>query len=437
MPRTTAALLPALLLVAALLAPPARGQPGTPNVVPEPGAAGPAFIDSAGRRVTLPAVIRRVLPAGRNAQVLVEVLAPDKLAGRDAAGELSIGWNAAGMAAAARRTGADLILDASPITLARVAFANEVQRLSGVPYVLVDDSFDRMPRMLRAIGAILGVEDRAQDLGTYADHAISDLRGLLLITPADSRPHVYFALGPDGLTTALPGSPADAALEEAGVINVASPLGRDTIAPVSTEQLLAWDPGVIIAEDRSAYDWLRRAPSLRGVAAVQHQRVYLEPTAPYGWIEDPSGINRLIGLHWLSTLFYPTATQEDLRTDVCDFYDRFYRIKLTNAQLEAMVRAGGVPPVESGRNLPEPLIGLGAAPPTSLGEIAPVLPAAPGPTSTPTPTRGAAASPSELTGVPGLPNTAPSAACTVPTAPSPLPLPGLAPVPGMQAAPNP
>lgn len=438
-PRPTAALVPALLFVAALLVPAARGQSGIPDVVPGPGPAGSAFVDSAGRIVTLPPIIRRVLPAGRNAEVLVEVLAPDKLAGGDAAdapaallrgGGWPDGGTPAGMAAAARQSGADLIIDAGPVTPARAAFANDVQRLSGIPYILVDDSFARMPRMIRAIGAILGVEDRAQDLGLYADHAISGLRGRLLITPADTRPRVYFALGPDGLTTALPGAPADAALAEAGVINVASPLGRDSEAPVSLDQLIAWDPDVIIAEYRSAYDRLRRDLSLRGLAAMQHQRVYLEPTVPFGWINDPSGINRLIGLHWLSTLFYPAATQEDLRSDVCDFYNRFYRLKLTNAQVEAMVGNAGIPPAENGRNLPEPLIGLGAAPPSSL---TPAHPAAPG--------GGAAApgagtvSPSALTGIPGLPNTAPSAVCTIPTAPTPLPLPGLAPVPGVPGAP--
>ena len=57
------------------------------------------------------------------------------------------------------------------------------------------------------------------------------------------------------------------------------------------------------------------------------------PSNPFGWLEDPSGINRLIGLYWLSSLFYPDATQEDLRATVCDFYDKFYRTKLTNRAL--------------------------------------------------------------------------------------------------------
>jgi iron complex transport system substrate-binding protein len=438
MPRLPAALLVAalsLLVVAGLPLAAARGDPGIPIIGPAPPLA-PAFVDSAGRRVNLPATVRRVLPAGRDAAVLIEVLAPAKLAAvaQRRRGRWASDWllrsTPSGMAAAARRTTADLIIDAGPVTPERAAFADAVQRLCGIPYILVDDSFDRMPRMMRAIGAILGVKDRARDLGLYADHAISGLRGRLLITPADARPRVYFARGPDGLTTPLPGSPADATLEEAGVINVATPLGRDAEARVTVGQLIGWNPGIIIAEHRSAYDRLRRDPALRDIAAMRRQRVYLEPTHPFGWIEDPSGINRLIGLHWLSTLFYPAATQQDLRTDVCDFYDRFYRVKLTNAAVEAMVRGAGIPPAENGQNLPEPLVGIGAAPPSAL---APTPSAAPG--RTPAAAPPGALSPSTLTGVPGLPNTAPTAECSVPTAPTPLPLPGLAPVPGMPAGP--
>ncbi|HTT78096.1 MAG TPA: ABC transporter substrate-binding protein [Stellaceae bacterium] len=431
MPRSPAALvIAALLFAAAGPVSAARGNPAVSDAAAPAQPSGRSLIDSAGRRVMLPEIVRRVLPAGRNALVLLYALAPDKLppALRRRPGRM-LEWarTPAGIAAAARQSGADLIIDAGPVSPQRAAFANQVQQLAGIPDILVDDSFVRMPQMLRAMGAVLGVEDRAQDLGLYAQHAISGLRGLLLITPSDNRPRVYFALGPDGLTTALPGSPADAALEEAGVINAATSLGRDAEAAVGLGQLIAWNPSIIIAAQRSAYERLRRDPALRGVAAMRDKRVYLQPTYPFGWIADPPGINRLIGLHWLSTLLYPAATQEDIRTDVCDFYDRFYRIKLTNAEVEALVRPAGIPPAAGGRNLPEPLVGLGAAPPSSLAPVAPLPPGMP---ETPS-----GMSPSTLTGIPGLPNTAPTAVCAIPTAPTPVSLPGLAPVPGMPAPP--
>jgi iron complex transport system substrate-binding protein len=432
-PRPTAASIAASLLIAAgLLVPVARGQPGMtgmPSLVPPAVPVATVFTDSAGRRVALPAAVNRVMPADRNAEVLLRVLAPGKLTiGRTT--DWSLAATPAGLAAIARQAGADLIVDAGPVTPARAAFADQVERLSGISYILVDDSFSRMPDMLRAIGGVLGDEKRGDRLGRYADHAISGVRGRLLITPAENRPRVYFALGPDGLTTALPGSPADMALQEAGVINVAAALGQGGEIRVNPGQLAAWNPDYIIAEERSAYEEFRRDPQWRTLDAVAKQHVFLEPTRPFGWIEDPSGVNRLIGLNWISTLFYPATTAGNLRTTVCEFYDLFYRTKLTNAEIEAMVRPAGVAP-ESDNEMEEPMTGLGPTmpvPQTSPAPGAATTPAAPG--------LGGQQSPSAITGVPGLPNTAPTAVCTVPTAPTPLPLPGLAPVPGVPAAPG-
>jgi iron complex transport system substrate-binding protein len=391
------------------------------------------FTDAAGRRVALPAQISRILPAEPNAEVLVFVLAPDKLVGLSqlpgrsgllprAARLPVLGWRPrsvpASMADTARQLRPDLIIDAGTVTPDRAAFADQVTQQTGIPYILVDDSFARMPTVLRSTGAMLGDSDRAIDLALFAEHAIAGLRGRLLIRPANARPHVYYGRGPDGLTAALPGSPAGEAIDEAGAINVASPLGRGAEAAISREQLLGWDPEIIIAAERSFYGALQRNPAWRRLSAVRNKRVYLEPNNPFGWIEGPSGVNRLIGLYWLSMLFYPDATQEDLRATTCDFYDKFYELKLTNAQLEAMVRPAGAQAPAALRPLDEPLVGLGTAPASKPPSGTP---------GTPSP------APSALsTG----PETSAAATCTIPTGPSPYlspttAIPGAAPPDGL------
>jgi len=44
-------------------------------------------------------------------------------------------------------------------------------------------------------------------------------------------------------------------------------------------------------------------PRGRAVAAVSNNRVHLAPTVPFGWIDDPPFVNRLIGLAWLANIF--------------------------------------------------------------------------------------------------------------------------------------
>src|SRR5438132_8008200 len=111
------------------------------------------FTDAAGRRVVLPAEIRRILPAEPNAEVLVFVLAPDKLVGLSrlpgrsallprAARLPVLGWRPrslpASMAETARRLHPDMIIDAGPVTPERAAFADQVTQQSRIPYILVD-----------------------------------------------------------------------------------------------------------------------------------------------------------------------------------------------------------------------------------------------------------------------------------------------------------
>jgi hypothetical protein len=169
---------------------------------------------------------------------------------------------------------------------------------------------------------------------------------MLLIESPTNRPRVYYGRQADGLEAALPGSPEGETIDQVGAINVAGALGRGRLAMIAPRQLYDWKPEIVIAERRGSYD------ALRGLPAIQHKRVYLAPAYLFGWIDDPPGVNRLIGLHWLSSLFYPDENQEDLRSAACEFYDLFYGIKLTNAQIDAMLQLAGVQSPETGEAIP-------------------------------------------------------------------------------------
>jgi hypothetical protein len=54
--------------------------------------------------------------------------------------------------------------------------------------------------------------------------------------------------------------------------------------------------------------------------------VHLSPKLPFGWVDFPPCMNRLIGLRWLAKILYPDAFPEDLRALTRDFYARFYHV---------------------------------------------------------------------------------------------------------------
>src|SRR5262249_50823542 len=141
-----------------------------------------------------------------------------------------------------------------------------------------------------------------------------------------------------------PGSGAAASIEAAGAINVAASLGAGQRVMVTPQQVRDWNPDVILVEDRGFYARMMRDPAWRGLRAVRNKKVALEPEQPFGWIDDPPGVNRLVGLYWLSGLFYPGDSQDDLRALMVDFYAKFYGIKVSDAQVEAVAKTAGIPP---------------------------------------------------------------------------------------------
>ena len=338
------------------------------------------FTDSAGRRVMLPDQIERIMPAGPASAVFVYVLVPNKLIGWTeplsraqrallpakfarlrVIGHLG-GANPTATAADVERLHPDLIIGYGLLTPPTIMLADRIQQQTGVPYILLDDSIQQMPEMLRRVGPIVGAGDHGLAVTSYAYHAIEALRGQLLISPATDRPQVYYGRGRDGLETGLPGSPAISNIDQAGVINVAAGLGRGGVTRVTRAQILSWNPQIIVAQERSFYNALLHDSQWRGLAAVRSKRVYLAPADPFGWIDDPPGVNRAIGLYWLSNLFYPDLYQQDLRVNAREFYQLYYGVALTDRQLDALIRPAEANPGENRRLANVPLFGAEPSP---------------------------------------------------------------------------
>lgn len=131
-------------------------------------------------------------------------------------------------------------------------------------------------------------------------------------------------------------------IERVGAINVAAAPGQQGLARVSVEQVLRWNPDTILTLDERFYDAVWAHPVWGKLAAVKNKRVYLAPSLPFGWIDQPPSINRLIGIKWLIRLFYPSAHQDhDMRDIAREFYRRFYQVKLSDMQLAELPKNAG------------------------------------------------------------------------------------------------
>lgn len=323
------------------------------------GVAARMVTDSAGRRVEVPDRIERVFPAGPPAMVFLYVLAPERLIGwtrgfrddeadyvaapyRDlpVVGRLAGRGGTANLEAllAARP---DLVFDYGSLAPTYTSLAERVQAQTGLPFLLIDGRFDAIPSALRLFGGILGVGDRAERLAIYAETALAEVDAILAQVPPGKRPRVYLARGPEGLETGVRGSINTEIVERAGGVNVAEVPGQRGIVTVSMEQVLTWNPEVIVTWDKRFYDRVWNDPLWQGVDAVRNRRVYLSPSAPFGWIDRPPSINRLLGLRWLASVLYPDRFEGDLRAIARDFYSSFYHVELDDERLDALLAGSG------------------------------------------------------------------------------------------------
>lgn len=291
-------------------------------------------------RLPAPGRVKRVFAAGPPAAVLAHVLAPEKLLGWPQ--ELSAearAWLAPGVREQpflGRLAGRgstmplekllslapDFILDTGTVDETRLSTAESLHARARVPYVLIPGRLADSAWQLLEVGRILGVPARGEQLAAAAEARLGLARARR-DRAATKTPKAYLARGADGLETALAGSINAEAFELAGGVNVAAKQGGN-VARVSLEQILAWGPEVIITQDAKFYAWALADETWRRLPALRGGRFHLAPSLPFGWLDGPPGVNRLVGLPWLVSRLHGGVAGDDPVPDVQAFHRLFY-----------------------------------------------------------------------------------------------------------------
>lgn len=309
--------------------------------------------DSAGRTVPVPARVERVFPAGPPAAIMLYTLAPELLLGwpranrpeerefllpeiaaRPEVGRITGRGNTANLEVVLALK-PDLILDMGSTSPTYVSLADRVQQQTGIPYALLDGRFAGLASAYRTLGRLIGQPDKGDEYARITEDTIQSVTSRIAAAPKASRPRVYYARGPRGLDTGLGGS-INVETIELLADNVAGGT-RGGLANVSIEQVLLWNPDVIVTIDQDFAATVRRDPAWAPVKAVRDERVHLSPKMPFGWVDFPPCVNRLIGLRWLSKILYPDLFRENLRAQTREFYTRFYHVTPSDAQIERVL----------------------------------------------------------------------------------------------------
>lgn len=318
--------------------------------------------DMAGRKVTVPAAenIESVFSAGPVAAIFLYMVAPDKLLGwnyelndveksiiLDKYQDLpNFGMGDAVNYEAVIAANPTIAINSGKINDTMVSDCDALSESLGIPVVAVDNELNNSAEAFRFMGELLGVEDHAEELAQYAEQVFTDINALSDI-PEEKKVSVYFGNGEDSLETAPRGSQHAQILDAINAVNVADlELGDGSRVQISAEQLLAWDPDVIVVNGEpkadksgnSAAEDILSNPDYASLKAVQDQKVYGTPNAPFSWVDRPAGPNRLIGMRWFSALIYPEYIKCDINEEIHKFFGLFYHVDLSDEQLENVLK---------------------------------------------------------------------------------------------------
>ncbi|MBN1630861.1 MAG: ABC transporter substrate-binding protein [Thermoleophilia bacterium] len=332
---------------------------GTAAASPERGTV--TMTDQAGREVVVPDPIETVWCASPMGTNLMYMLAP----------ELMVGWNITPTALEKKyipdkyrtvtglggwygknttgnveeiiKRAPDVVFSLGDLDEAAISEAERIQGLLNIPVIMVDGDLVASGDALRYIGGLLGVEDRAKELADYCDEIIEEAKEITAGLSEADKVRVYYAEGVEGLNTDPEGSMHTEVLELAGGANVAQVALQSGygMAPVSLEQVLVWDPHVILvasdpAEESNVYEQITTESQWKTITAVKNGEVYQIPRGPFDWFDRPPSISRILGVRWLGNLLYPDMYEYDIKKEVQEFYELFYHMELTDAQFQEL-----------------------------------------------------------------------------------------------------
>ncbi len=321
------------------------------------------FTDSTGRTVTVPYEVTKVAISGPLTQVYaiplvgelmvgvsnyiaedIALYLPEYISTLPELGQLYGGKGEMDLEALLA-AGPDVVIDVGDTKDGIAEDMDSLTEQTGIPFVHIDATVEAAPEAYRMLGELTGQTEKAEELATWCEETYAMMTDMMAKVDADgARESLLYCLGDKGLNVIAEGS------YHAETINllsdnlaklpevVSSGLGNE----VDLEQILVWDPDVIIFAPDTIYDTVATDTAWQQLSAISGGNYYKTPYGPYGWLSSPPSVQRYLGMLWLGALLYPDYCEYDLQTEVTEYYELFYQCELTQEMYDNLM-AGAMP----------------------------------------------------------------------------------------------
>jgi ABC-type Fe3+-hydroxamate transport system, periplasmic component len=242
----------------------------------------------------------------------------------------------------------DLLARKTDLAFFRYAPEQTLARLSaaGIPALVAQplrppeterEFLDNSRRMVRLFGQVLGgeAEIRAEDWCAYFDERVRFVTTRVSAIPAAKRVRLYYVRGPQALSTQGRGGYTywTGILAGADMVVRHTPLADKGL--VAMEDVVRWDPDVILVGRQYPLDVVRDDPRWRTISALRNDRVHATPEGVFYWDGGPETV---LLMQFIAKLLYPDLfTDFDMVAEVKAYYARFYRARLSDADVAKLL----------------------------------------------------------------------------------------------------
>lgn len=313
------------------------------------------FTDSVGREVTLPNEITKIAVTGPLAQIVVFSIAPDEMVGivtpwskasemilseshyqLPVLGQLYGGKGEMNLETLLS-SGAQIVIDVGEPKETIVSDLDALQEQTNIPFVHITTSLETMDQAYDLLGDLLNKEEEASILSDYCREIYDESQE---IASKVDKANVLYCLGDKGQNVIANGSYHGEIIDMMtnNLAVVEQPVSRGTGNEVDMEQIVKWNPDVILFAPDSIYDHVKDDPAWSNITAIKNNQYYQVPEGPYNWMGFPPSVQRYLGLMWMTHVLYPDHVEGTLYEAVNEYFQLFYHSDLSETLYKEIVK---------------------------------------------------------------------------------------------------
>ena len=245
------------------------------------------FRSTSARQPSIPAKPKKIVSLTlASSEILIDLVPPERITALHRIAADSSHSNIRERAKQFRLVGSDLeqivALEPDLVIIASYSTKEFVEQLrrAGLPLYTVTefDDVDSICRSIEALGKAVGEPERVREM---VAHMRSEIEAIRRKIPANRPPKQVISLAQSG-TTAGRRTSFDALINLAGARNVAAEQGIEMFGTISAEQVVAWDPDVIVVgKDPDTGSSLKARLLTDGAYATLRSRKIIEVPYPH------------------------------------------------------------------------------------------------------------------------------------------------------------